>query len=139
MGVEPFLITSSIIMVAAQRLVRKICETCKEAYDLDRDVACHLNLSSTSDKVTLYRGEGCRNCLGTGYKGRTALMEVLMLTPKIKELVASGAQEHMIRELARHEGMKTLRENGLRLALDGVTTLDEIVRVTIGDEDTDTV
>ncbi len=139
MGVEPFLITSSVIIVGAQRLVRKICLKCKEAYELDKDLADKINLSTTSNKVTLYRGKGCHSCLGTGYKGRVALIEVLTLTPKIKELILSGAQEHTIREVARREGMKTLRESGIQNALNGITTLDEVVRVTIGDQDMDTV
>ena len=126
-------------MAAAQRLIRKICPKCKEPYDLSRDVAGKLGLTTTSDKVTLYRGKGCPNCLGTGYKGRIALIEVLMLTPKIKELVLAGEQEHTIREAARREGMKTLRENGMQNVLDGVTTIDEVVRVTVGDQDIDTV
>lgn len=139
MGLEPFLITSSVIMVAAQRLVRKICHNCKESYGIDKDVAKKINLSPVSDKVMLYRGKGCPICMGTGYKGRVALIEVLMLTPKIKELILSGEQEHTIREAARREGMKTLRENGIQNALDGITTLDEVVRVTVGDQDMDTV
>jgi len=139
MGLEPFLITSSVIMIAAQRLVRKICHNCKEPYGLDKDVARKINLSPVSGKVTLYRGKGCPACMGTGYRGRVALIEVLMLTPKIKELVLAGEQEHTIREAARREGMKTLRENGIQNALDGITTLDEVVRVTVGDQDMDTV
>ena len=139
MGLEPFLITSSVIMVAAQRLVRKICPACKEPYELDKDVAKKISLPSASGRVTLYRGKGCSGCLGTGYKGRTALIEVLMLTPKIKELILAGEQEYTIREAARREGMKTLRENGIQNVLDGITTLDEIMRVTVGDQDMDTV
>lgn len=139
MGVEPFLITSSVIMVAAQRLVRKICSQCKEPYHIDKDVAGKINLTGTPDKVTLYRGKGCPICLGTGYRGRIALIEVLMLTPNIKGLILAGEQEHTIREAARREGMKTLRENGMQNALNGITTLDEVVRVTVGDQDIDTV
>lgn len=139
MGVEPFLITSSVIMAAAQRLVRKICLYCKEPYNLDEDLVKKLNISVATDKVTLYRGKGCPNCLGTGYKGRVALMEVLMLTPKIRELILASAQEYALREAARREGMRTLRENGIMNALNGITTLDEIIRVTAGDQDIGTV
>ncbi|MBN2453270.1 MAG: Flp pilus assembly complex ATPase component TadA [Candidatus Omnitrophica bacterium] len=138
MGVEPFLLTSSLIMVGAQRLVRKICNNCKEAYTLDKDVAEKLGLKTSSGKVTLYRGKGCPTCFGTGYKGRIAIIEVLTMTPKIKELILAGEQEYKIREEARREGMKTIRENGIQSALDGVTTLDEVVRVTVG-EQVDTV
>jgi type II secretory ATPase GspE/PulE/Tfp pilus assembly ATPase PilB-like protein len=90
-------------------------------------------------KAAFYRGKGCSGCLGSGYKGRVGIIEVLTLSPKIKELILRGAQEAEIREAARREGMRTLRENGIRLARDGVTTIDEVVRVTVGDQDMDTV
>ena len=88
-----------------------------------------------SGKTTFYRGKGCGACLKTGYKGRIGLIEVLALTPKIKALILEGSQEYKIREEARREGMQTLRENGMRNALDGLTTPDEIIRVTVGDQD----
>lgn len=135
MGVEPFLITSSLILVAAQRLVRKICPNCKESYALDPDVAEKLGIKSGGKKITLYRGKGCEACRSAGYKGRVGLIEVLTLTPKIKTLILESSQEYMIRDQARLEGMRTLRENGIALALEGVTTIDEIVRVTVGDQD----
>lgn len=135
MGVEPFLITSSVILVAAQRLVRKICPNCKESYELDADIAEKYNIKSNGKKVTLYRGKGCDVCRKTGYKGRVGLIEVLTLTPKIKTLILERAQEYRIRDQGRLEGMSTLRENGVALALNGVTTLDEVVRVTVGDQD----
>ena len=139
MGVEPFLITSSVILVGAQRLVRKICPSCKEPYELDKDVAERMNINPGKGKAVFYRGKGCDKCLKTGYKGRVALIEALTLTPGIKELILESAQEYKIREAARREGMKTLRESGIQAALDGITTLDEIVRVTVGDQDLDTV
>lgn len=139
MGVEPFLITSSLIMVGSQRLVRKICPACKEPYEIDKDTAAKLKMGSGKEKVTLYRGKGCPNCFGSGYKGRVAVIEVLTLTPGIKALILESAQDHAIREEARRQGMKTLRENGIQNVLDGVTTLDEIMRVTVGDQDLDTV
>ena len=135
MGVEPFLMTSSIILVGAQRLVRKICPNCKESYELDADVAGSFGIKANGKKVLLYRGKGCEVCRKTGYKGRTAIIEVLILTPKIKALILESAQEYKILETARQEGMKTLRENGIALVLEGVTTLDEVVRVTVGNQD----
>jgi type IV pilus assembly protein PilB len=135
MGVEPFLITSSMILVAAQRLVRKICSNCKESYELDADIAEKYNIKTNGKKVTLYHGKGCEVCHKIGYKGRVGLIEVLILTPSIKALILERAQEYRIRDQARLEGMATLRENGVALALEGVTTLDEIVRVTVGDQD----
>ena len=135
MGVEPFLITSSMILVAAQRLVRKICQNCREPYELDAEIAEKYNIKTSGKKITLYRGRGCDICRKTGYKGRVGLIEVLILTPKIKALILETAQEYKIRDQARLEGMTTLRENGMALVLNGITTLDEIVRVTVGDQD----
>lgn len=139
MGLEPFLITSSLILVGAQRLVRKICQNCKEPYELSKDIAERFNIKSDTGKTVFYRGKGCGNCFGTGYKGRVAILEVFTLSPKIKALILEGAQEYKIREEARREGMRSIRENGIQNALDGVTTLDEIVRVTVGEQDLDEV
>lgn len=135
MGLEPFLITSSIVLVGAQRLVRKICAGCKEPYRASPEVLEKLNIKADTGRATFYQGKGCSSCLNTGYKGRIALIEVLELSPKIKSLILEDAQEYKIREEARREGMNTLRENGMQLALDGVTTLDEVLRVTVGDQD----
>ncbi len=133
MGVEPFLITSSLVLVGAQRLVRKICRGCRESYNPDPAVLEKFNIKLEKGQ-TFYRGKGCSACFKTGYKGRVALIEVLPLTPAIKELVLSGAQEHKIREVARREGMITLRENGIQCVIDGTTTLEEVLRVTVGDQ-----
>lgn len=132
MGVEPFLITSSILLVGAQRLVRKICPDCKEPYELDRVLTEKLKLKG---KIKAFRGAGCKACQGTGYKGRVGLIETLPLTGPIRNLILESAQEHTIMEAARKEGMKTLRENGLEKVLAGITTLEEILRVTVGDQD----
>jgi type IV pilus assembly protein PilB len=139
MGVEPFLLTSSLILVGAQRLVRKICQNCKEPYELLSDTASRLNIKLDKGKPLFYRAKGCDKCFHTGYKGRVGLIEVLTLTPKIRALILENAQEHRIREEARREGMITLRENGIKAALEGITTLEEILRVTAGDQDLDTV
>lgn len=135
MGVEPFLITSSLILVGAQRLVRKICPACKESYALSEDAVEKLKIKVKGSKAIVYRGKGCEACRGTGYKGRLGLMEILTLTPKIRTLILEGAQEYQIRDAARVEGMRTLRENGLQSVQEGVTTLDEVLRVTVGDQD----
>jgi type IV pilus assembly protein PilB len=139
MGVEPFLITSSLIMVGAQRLVRKICPACKEPHEIDREAAAKLHIGSGRDKAVLYRGKGCPNCFGSGYRGRIALVELMAISPALKEMVLEGAQEYKIREQARKEGMRTLRECGIQNVMDGTTTLDEVIRVTVGDQDIDTV
>ena len=135
MGVEPFLITSSLVLVGAQRLIRKICQNCKSPYELPKETAVELGMDAAVEKPVFYKGKGCDQCLKTGYKGRIALLEVLVLSPKIKSLILENAQEYQIRDQARREGMKTLRENGMVLALNGTTTVEEVLRVTVGDQD----
>lgn len=137
MGVEPFLITSSLMLVGAQRLVRVICNNCKAPYEPNAELVKAMNIKAEKGKAVLYRGKGCEACGQSGYRGRTGLFEFLPMTPKIKSLVMEGAQEYKIREDARKEGMRTLRENGVRKALEGITTIDEILRVTVGDQDID--
>lgn len=139
MGVEPFLITSSVVLIGAQRLVRKICPNCKEAYAPSSDLLEQLKIKESRSKVAFYKGKGCDRCFGTGYKGRTCLVELLELSPAIKKLIMDGAQEYKLKETARLEGMKTLRENGMQNVLDGVTTIDEVIRVTFGDQDIDAI
>jgi len=135
MGVEPFLITSSLVLVGAQRLIRKICQNCKSPYELPKETAIELGMDAAVEKPVFYKGKGCDQCLKTGYKGRIALLEVLVLSTKIKSLILENAQEYQIRDQARREGMKTLRENGMVLALAGTTTVEEVLRVTVGDQD----
>lgn len=139
MGVEPFLITSSVVLVGAQRLVRKICQNCKEPYEMSKEMAEKLKIKPEKGKLTFYRGKGCSSCFNSGYKGRVALLECLPLSPKIKSLIMEGAQEHVLREEARRKGMKTLREVGIENVLGGVTTIDEVLRVTVGEQDLDTI
>ncbi|MFH1593762.1 MAG: ATPase, T2SS/T4P/T4SS family [Candidatus Omnitrophota bacterium] len=134
MGVEPFLITSSMVLILAQRLVRKICENCKEPYQISEVVAKKLQIKEGSQRGA-FKGIGCQACNKTGYKGRIGLVEALALTPNIKKLILGMAQDSEIKEAARREGMATLRENGIMKVQRGVTTLEEILRVTVGDQD----
>lgn len=135
MGVEPYLINSSLICVVAQRLVRNICPHCKEKYELKREIIESLKLGlGGSGSCQLFRGKGCGHCFNTGYSGRIGIAEVLMLTPSLREMVLAHPQEHMIKQQARREGTRTLREEGLQAALAGVTTLEEVLRVTVADE-----
>jgi len=135
MGVEPYLINSSLVCVMAQRLVRKICPHCQEAYILKKEVAENLKLDAAKiDKLQFYRGKGCQHCFNTGYSGRTVIAEVLQLSSKIRELILASSQEQFIKQQARLEGMKTLREDGLESALKGQTTIEEVMRVTAPDE-----
>jgi len=132
MGVEPFLITSSVLMVAAQRLIRRICPKCKEEIKLDSRSAKQFGINS---KTTVYKGAGCKACQQTGYKGRVGLMETLILSPKIKDLIMDRAQEHVITEAAKKEGMRTLRQNAIKKMIDGFTSPEEVLRLTVGDQE----
>ena len=149
MGVEPYLINSSLICVLAQRLVRKICFYCKEKYTLEKEIIDTLKLntgrlenrglasnsqSHIIKKYEFFRGKGCTHCFNTGYSGRMGLAEILLLSAKIRELILSRAQEHIIKQETRKEGMRTLREEGMDAALKGITTVQEVLRVTAQDE-----
>jgi type IV pilus assembly protein PilB len=134
MGVEPFLITSSVICIINQRLVRKICESCKESYPLIDAMHETLGIARGRSPVMVHRGKGCKKCFNIGYLGRLVIGEILTLTPTVKELILGKAQEHELKAAARREGMQTLRENGIEKVLEGVTSLEEILRVTAPDE-----
>ena len=135
MGVEPYLINSSLVCVVAQRLVRKICPHCKEEYIVKQEVLESLKLNiDTSKDMKFFRGKGCTNCFNMGYLGRIGIAEVLLLTSSVRDLILSKAQEHIIKQKAREEGMRTLREDALSQALKGMTTLEETLRVTAPDE-----
>lgn len=133
MGVEPFLISSSVIAVIAQRLVRVICEKCKEEYVPGEDVLRGLNigeeLKNNKNKFNLFRGTGCSFCKNTGYYGRTSIYELIVLDEEIKSLIVSKASSNMIKEVALRKGMKTLKESGLERAIQGITTIGEVLRV----------
>jgi len=132
MGVEPFLINSSLICVVAQRLLRKVCDSCKEKYTLKKEVISSWKIKTS--KAEFYRGHGCPKCLNSGYSSRIGIAELLVLTPRVREMILNRNQEHQIKALARKEGMKTLREEGLAAAEKGLTTLEEVIRVTVPDE-----
>ena len=132
MGIEGFLIASSVIMVGAQRLVRKLCPDCKEPYELGQDLKKKMALTQ-AEKLVFYRPKACKACNGTGYSGRIGIIEVLVLTPAIKELIMKKASEAEIKIAARKAGMATLRENGLAEVKAGLTSLEEVIRVTVAD------
>ena len=129
MGVEPFLLASSVSGIIAQRLVRRVCESCKTKFPAPESV-----LKVIGDgvrNVTLYRGKGCRACNSTGYKGRLGIYEVLTVNEEIRTLVTENATADKIRHAATKSGMKTLRQNGIQKALAGLTTMEEVLRVTV--------
>jgi len=132
-GVEPYLISSSLIGVLAQRLVRTICPDCKTSYPVDPNVLSELGdeVLQSKEPLTLYRGKGCKNCKQSGYRGRTGIFELLSVNEKIKQLISEKASTQVIREAAKKTvGMASLREDGLRKVLKGFTTLEEVDRVT---------
>ncbi|WP_457633977.1 ATPase, T2SS/T4P/T4SS family [Oceanithermus desulfurans] len=132
MGVELFNISASLIGVLAQRLVRKVCDHCKVEVEPDPSVLRRLNLDEKEFKdVTLYRGVGCERCNGTGYKGRYAIHELMVIDDEIRRAIVEGKSATEIKELARQKGMKTLREDGIYKAMQGITTLEEVMARTI--------
>jgi len=137
MGIEPFLTTSTVIMVVAQRLIRVICKHCKEPYEVPADFLSSIGVKDeeikSKKKVILYRGKGCDNCSDTGYRGRTACFEVMEISDSLRELILNRESTHIIKSKAREYGMVTLREVAIRKLLAGVTTVEEVMRVTFAD------
>lgn len=127
MGIEPYLITSAVVGVVAQRLVRKICDNCKTKY-IPTD--SEKNILGISEDLTLYKGRGCSKCYNTGYRGRTAIHEIMHMTKEVKALIESGGSIDSIKENVANQGMVTLRENCKDLVLKGITTVEELIRVT---------
>ncbi len=132
LGLEPFLVTATIEGIVAQRLVRRICLKCKEAYQPTEEQLMELQLTpeDVAGKV-LYRGRGCDACNGSGYKGRMALFEIMVFDDDMRELVMQHASTQVLRAEARKRGMRTLRQSGLLAIYDGLTTIDEVVRETV--------
>ncbi len=130
MGVEPFLITASVVGIMAQRLVRKLCDSCKEPYVMTEEMAESLKISKEYVGKTFYKPVGCKKCLGIGYKGRTNIAEIMLMSSKIMNLIAKGKEEPDIREAAIEEGMRTMREDALMKAAEGLTSIEEVFRVT---------
>ena len=132
LGVEPFLICASLEAIVAQRLVRRICASCKEEIQPTEEMLMELGLLPTDVKNKKFCwGRGCPKCNGTGYKGRQAIFEIMLMNERIKQLVMGHASTEQIRHIAREQGMRTLRESGLLAIFDGHTTIEEVVRETL--------
>jgi type IV pilus assembly protein PilB len=129
MGVEPYLISASLVAVMAQRLARQICPQCKVSYKAPKAVIERFKLDKYSKKVLLYKGEGCDYCKGTGYQGRVGLFEVMLLDDEMREMIISEASVVELRDNAKSKGMRSLFEYGVEKALKGYITLDEVSRV----------
>jgi len=132
MGIEPFLVGSSVILIVAQRLVRKLCPRCKLVDDTPREALYRLGvLQSPDENITIYKAnpKGCEHCNGSGYKGRTAVHEILEVDEEMRKLIIKGATSEDIRDLARKKGMRTLYETGVLKVRKGITSLAEVERV----------
>ena len=132
MGLEPFLVTSSVIGILAQRLVRQICPDCKEPYTPDEESLQSIGITpEMAAGKQVYRGTGCSTCIQTGYKGRTGIFELMLMDDRIKNLILKTSDANAIKRMAvREGGMITLRQDGAKRVLDGTTTIEEVFRVT---------
>jgi len=134
MGIEPFLVSASVILIVAQRLVRKVCTECKVEENVPIPALIQLGFSEEeAPSVKAYKGKGCSVCNGSGYKGRVALYEVMPLKEELKEMILEGASADEIKKTSVRIGMKTLRASGLVKIKDGVTTIEEVLKITFGD------
>jgi type IV pilus assembly protein PilB len=132
MGVQPFLLSSALLLILAQRLGRRICKDCREPIEgHEDDLVPYGHVSEGRGRVTFFKGKGCQTCNFTGMKGRIALYEVMPITEDLRNVILKGAQTAEIREMAQAQGMKTLRQAGLLKVLEGTTTVEEVLRVTL--------
>jgi type IV pilus assembly protein PilB len=134
MGVEPFLVTASVNLILAQRLARKICTECKQPVESNSKALIDLGVKpDVAQKLQLFKGSGCRTCSNTGYKGRIALYEVMPFSEPLKELVLQGASTAEVKAEAIRQGMKSLRMSGIEKLQSGITTVEEVLRVSVAD------
>jgi len=129
MGIEPYLLSSSVIGVLAQRLVRQICKKCVEQYKPSKEQLEKLGLE-TKKRVSFFRGKGCEDCFHTGYKGRVGIHELLIITKEIKKQVVKSPDADQLRQIFIKEGGHDLRQSGINLVLKGITTPEEVYRLT---------
>jgi type IV pilus assembly protein PilB len=132
MGIQPFLLSSALLVVLAQRLGRRICRECRQPIDgKEEDLVPYGHVPQNLGSVTFYRGKGCPTCNFTGMKGRVAIYEVMPITETLRDMILKSAATAELRQQAQHEGMKTLRQAGLMKVLEGTTTVEEVLRVTL--------
>ncbi len=132
MGIEPFLLASTLRVLEAQRLIRRLCKECKEPYSCDEETAQRHGLQVGE---TLYRPKGCDYCRGTGYKGRVGVFEVVRITNRMANLIQTRAPLPELRAGAREQGMKLLADSGLDKVRQGLTSLEEVLTVAMGEEE----
>ncbi len=132
MGIEPFLVATSVNLIQAQRLVRRVCANCKTEQPTPPEALVEVGFTPEESKtLKIYRGKGCETCNNTGYKGRIGLYEVLEVTDEMREMILIGASSMELRKRAVEDGMLTLRQSGLQKVRNGVTTMEEVVRETV--------
>jgi len=134
-GVKPFLVASSTRCLMAQRLVRKICKKCGQPFMPPENELHALNISPDAVKTaTMMKGRGCADCSNTGCRGRMGIFEIFIIDDEARKLIYDQAPSSVLRSRAREMGMRTLREDGIRKVLAGITTAEEVIRATVGDE-----
>jgi general secretion pathway protein E/type IV pilus assembly protein PilB len=133
-GVKPFLVSTSVRAIMAQRLTRKICKKCKHAYTPDPRELRSLNITAQQAvNANFAKGAGCENCHGSGYRGRAGIFEIFVSNDELQRMIYENAGTSKLRDKARALGMRTMREDGLRKVLAGITTIEEVVSITVGD------
>ncbi len=134
MNIEPYLIADSVIMIVAQRLVRRLCPKCRVEHKLSQEALIDIGFTPEEAKtITIYKANGCAHCHNTGYKGRIGLFEVMEVTEEIKDMILNKAQSYKIKQKAMEQGMITLRRSGLIKIKEGITSVEEVLRETIRD------
>jgi type IV pilus assembly protein PilB len=134
MGIEPFLVASSVNLIGAQRLARQICKDCREPIEVPAQVLIDLGVAPEQvEDFQVYRGKGCGTCNNTGYKGRIGLYEIMFFNDEIGEFVLNGASTLELKREAVRQGMRTLRASGIAKINEGMTSIEEVVRVTAPD------
>jgi type IV pilus assembly protein PilB len=134
MGIEPFLVASSVNLIGAQRLVRKLCADCKEPVDVPPQVLIDLGVPPEQvGRYNVKRGVGCQTCNNTGYKGRIAVYEIMVMSDELREFILNGASTLELKREAIRQGMKSLRMSALGKLAEGMTSVDEVVRATASD------
>ncbi len=132
LGLDPYLIAATMEGVVGQRLIRRICPKCKEEFAPTEEMLMELELTPEDvEGKTFYKGRGCDNCMNSGYRGRMAIFEIMLLDDNLRDLIIKKVSTNVLRSEARKKGMRTLRESGLLSIYDGATSIDEVVRATI--------
>jgi type IV pilus assembly protein PilB len=132
MGIPPFLVASSLLLVLAQRLGRKVCKACREPYDADEEsLVPYGHVPTGKGKMQFYKGKGCATCNFTGMKGRVAIYEVMPVGEELRDAILKNQGTAELRAIAQSAGMRSLRQAGLMKVIEGTTTIEEVLRVTL--------